>query len=605
MSAAPSGTNFSAPEAAAPGRAAWLAAGAVALLAIALYLPSLGHGFIWDDPLVLDRQLPYFDGPLDAFFPSADVPQWSPHYYRPVVVLSYLVDDALVGSLWPAAERAAGRRLVFHATPILGHGVASALVVVCALEFGRRRRNPSTALAGALGAGVLFAVHPVHVEPVAWLAGRSDVLCAVFFLAAVAAFQRWLAGRHTLWLLACGAAALAAMLSKEVGFALVALLPLLALLPVPGARPPARDALVALAPALGAALVALVLRAAAATPSVTAPGAWPGPSLAVLSALGWYGLKVIWPVPFSAFVPAVPDSTGLALAGLVLGAAVLGLVALALARRTHGAEAFAGALFLLTLAPALVVAVRTIAATPLAERYLYLPSAGIALLAGFLLERAAAIRSPAPARRVAAATLGPVLLVALVAAPATVLRQQVWRNDLAFWTDAAARAPGVALVQSALGTALVRAGQAEAGEARFRRALEVAERPPERAEARANLGSLFAQQRRWDEAIAQFRAALADGPQNAITHANLAQALLARYAARPVAGEKPAVMDEAARHLDAARRIDPRNATLQYNYGMLLLEMGRGREAEGPLREVIALAPDSSEAAAARRLLPR
>ncbi|MBP1612129.1 MAG: hypothetical protein H6Q01_792, partial [Acidobacteria bacterium] len=64
VGAGPSGNDSSAPAAGAPGRAAWLAAGAAALLAIALYLPSLGNGFIWDDPLVLDRQLPYFDGPL-------------------------------------------------------------------------------------------------------------------------------------------------------------------------------------------------------------------------------------------------------------------------------------------------------------------------------------------------------------------------------------------------------------------------------------------------------------------------------------------------------------------------------------------------------------
>ena len=55
----------------------------------------------------------------------------------------------------------------------------------------------------------------------------------------------------------------------------------------------------------------------------------------------------------------------------------------------------------------------------------------------------------------------------------------------------------------------------------------------------------------------------------------------------------------------AALLTDPRYAALPYNDGMLPVGMGRAREAEGPLPEVIALAPDSPEAAAARRLLPR
>ena len=59
-----------------PGaRRVWIAAVLVGLLAVAVFLPSLRNGFLWDDPIVLDRQLPYFSGPADAFFPPAGVPQ--------------------------------------------------------------------------------------------------------------------------------------------------------------------------------------------------------------------------------------------------------------------------------------------------------------------------------------------------------------------------------------------------------------------------------------------------------------------------------------------------------------------------------------------------
>ncbi len=588
-------------------RTTWIAAALVGALAVAVYLPSLRNDFVWDDPIVLERQLPYFDGPADAFFPPRDVPQWSAHYYRPLVVVSYLLDDLAVRAAYPPEARAEGRRLVFHATPVLLHGLASALVVALGAALARRFRGQQSTLAVPVAAGLLFAVHPVHVESVAWLAGRSDLLCAVFALAAILAWLRYLETRRAAWLPAAAALALAAMLSKEVGLALVALLPLLALLPRHGTGPPAHDArraagLAAAVAGLAAAL-ALALRWAAAASGPGTAIAWTDPLRRIFAALGWYAAKLIWPVPLSAFVDRVPGSAGLAIAGALVAGGIGTLVGASLARRRAGAEAFAAALFLLPLAPALAVAAGTIAATPLAERYLYLPSAGALLLAALVVENLALRRWPAAGRRAAAIVLGLAAAIAAVALPASLVRQRAWRDDLAFWSDAAEKAPGAWLAQDALGTALVDAGRAPEAEARFRRAAELATRPPDRARAHANLGSLYSRQQRWDAAVAEYRAALADDPGLDTAHANLAQALLARYAARPVPDEKPAVMAEAAGHFDAARRIDPRKASLHFAYGMLMVELERPADAVAPLREVIALAPDSPEAATARRVL--
>ena len=584
-------------------RATLIAAALVGLLAVAIYLPSLRNGFVWDDPIVLDRQLPYFDGPGDAFFPPPDVPQWGAHYYRPLVVVSYLLDDLIVRAAFRPEARAEGRRLVFHATPVLLHGVASALVVALGAALARRFREGRSSLAVPVAAGLLFAVHPVHVESVAWLAGRSDLLCAAFALAALAASLRWLETRRTAWVAATGALALAAMLSKEVGLSLIGLLPLLAWLPRGALRGRARDVGLAAGVAGLAAAVMLALRWGAAPLGPTQPIAWTEPGRAILAALGWYSLKVAWPAPFSAFVDRVPDSAGLTIAGALVGTGLGALVLGSLSRGRAGAEALGAALFLFPLAPALAVAAGTIAATPLAERYLYLPSAGAALLAALVVEDLVPRRVSAPDRRTGAVVLGTTVAIAAVALPATVVRQRVWRDDLAFWSDAAEKSPQAWLVQDALGTALANAGRLAEADARFRRAAELATRPFDRARARTNLGSLASREQRWDAAIAEFRAALADDPQLDAAHANLAQALLARYAARPVPADKPAVMAEAAGHFDAARRLDPRKASVHFAYGMLMVDMGRPAEAIQPLREVIALAPDSPEAGTARRVL--
>ncbi|MCU0222546.1 MAG: tetratricopeptide repeat protein [Acidobacteria bacterium] len=587
-----------------------IAAVLVGLLAVAVFLPSLHNGFIWDDAIVLDRQLPYFDGPADAFFPPAGVPQWGAHYYRPMVVLSYLLDDLVVRSFYPPEARDAGRRLVFHASPVLLHGVSSALVVALGAALLRRFRPGACGpLAVPVAAGVLFALHPVHVESVAWLAGRSDVLCAAFALGSLVAFARWLETRSPAGLLAAALLALGSMLSKEVGLALVALLPLLATLPrgdaerassaAPGVG---KDAALGAAFAGAGAAVALGLRLAAAPAGPAQPIAWTDPLRTMLTALGWYSVKAVLPTPLQAFFDRVPVSGALALLGALVAAGTGALVAFSLARRRAGAEAFAAALFLLTLAPSLAVAAGTIAATPLAERYLYLPSAGAVLLFALALGRLAARplwRVPRPA----AVVLGVAAAVAAVALPATVLRQRVWRDDLAFWSHAAKKSPGSWLAQDALGTALAGAGRLPEAEAHFRRAAVQAERPLDRARVRANLGSLLARQQRWDDAIAQFREALADDPQLDAAHGNLGQALLARYAARPRPADRAAVMAEAAEHFDAARRLDPRQASLHLAYGMLMIELGRPAEAAPPLREVIAIAPGSREAATARRAL--
>jgi tetratricopeptide (TPR) repeat protein len=494
---------------------------------------------------------------------------------------------------------------------VLLHGVSSALVVALGAALLRRfRPGASGPFAVPVAAGVLFALHPVHVESVACLAGRSDLLCAAFALGSLVAFARWLETRRTAGLVAAALLALGSMLSKEVGLALVALLPLLAALPrgeasrtSPAAPGPGTDAALGAALAGAAAAVALGLRLAAASAGAAQPIAWTDPLRTMLTALGWYSVKAAWPAPFSAFVDRVPASAALALLGALVAGCIAALVALSLARRRAGAEAFAAALFLLTLAPALAIAAGTIAATPLAERYLYLPSAGAVLLFALALDGLAARRAPGRAPRPSAVVLGVAAAAAAVALPATVLRQRVWRDDLAFWTDAAEKSPEAWLPQDALGTALAGAGRLPEAEARFRRAAARAERPHDRARVRANLGSLLARQQRWDEAIACFREALADDPPLDAAHGNLGQALLARYAARPRPEDRAAVMSEAAGHFDAARRLDPRQPSLHFAYGMLMVELGRPAEAAAPLREVIALAPGSREAAAARRAL--
>src|SRR5579862_6787388 len=181
-----------------------LSASLVAACAVLVYLPALRNGFIWDDPLVL-QQLRAIHAWSDLITMPPQIPRF---YYRPVIFVTYLIDRAIGGEtpLW------------FHASVIASHALNSLLVFVLARHlFGKHSGIP-------LASAVLFAVAPIHVESVAWMAGRSDVVACTFLLLTVllslhrdAAWTAWLAAL----------AFFLALLSKETAVSGLVLIPAL------------------------------------------------------------------------------------------------------------------------------------------------------------------------------------------------------------------------------------------------------------------------------------------------------------------------------------------------------------------------------------------
>jgi hypothetical protein len=179
-------------------RAVWVAALAAALV----YLPALRNRWALDDHAIVEDNPAAHSirGALDAAFS----PYWpykdgfSAGLYRPLTTLSYAVDWTIAGDhpWW------------FHLTNILLHALATALVVLVALRW--------LAPPGALAAGLLFATHAVHVEAVANVVGRAEVLAAIGMLGAVLAARRHRRGGGA-WLIAALLAVLLALGSKESG----------------------------------------------------------------------------------------------------------------------------------------------------------------------------------------------------------------------------------------------------------------------------------------------------------------------------------------------------------------------------------------------------
>lgn len=162
--------------------------------AVALYLPTIQYGFVQDDRAVIVSNPAAHS--IGAALRAFDDPYWPPEsgagLYRPVTILSYAVDWTLSG----------GRAGWLHVMNALWHGLAALLFTLVLARW----LSPL----GAVAAGLVFAWHPVHVEGVASLVGRAELLAAALILGAVLAARRG-------WWVGAVLCALLAMLSKEHG----------------------------------------------------------------------------------------------------------------------------------------------------------------------------------------------------------------------------------------------------------------------------------------------------------------------------------------------------------------------------------------------------
>ena len=154
----------------------------IAVLACLVFLPALGNGFInWDDDKnVYDNT---FIRSLDARLFTSAFLDYPVDYWRPLTWMSHAVDYAIWG-LDPFGH---------HLTSIILHGINTLLVVLLMIRLLEAVRNTSPGaglsdrmmFTAAGTTGLLFGLHPLHVESVAWISERKDLLCAMFFLLSI------------------------------------------------------------------------------------------------------------------------------------------------------------------------------------------------------------------------------------------------------------------------------------------------------------------------------------------------------------------------------------------------------------------------------------
>jgi tetratricopeptide (TPR) repeat protein len=486
--------------------------------AVVVYARSLSGGFIWDDPLVL-QQLRPIQSLRDLLFPPPIIPKF---YFRPLIFVSYLLDRTLGGEtpFW------------FHASVLVFH----AINVVLAFVLAKRLFAEEQLIAA--GGALLFAVFPTHVESVAWMAGRSDVIVCTFVLLTMLLFlerqQPWSA-----WL--GGVTFLLGTLSKELALACLVLVPALDLVST-GRLYWRRYVPLALA-----AVVYFALRRQALGAFVGGmPTATPVPQLTneVLRAVGFYLVEAVTPLQLCAYIPAVPAGAGYLLAGLL--ALVLGGALIVLAwRRGRWPLAFLVAWFFITLAPSLTVIVRRSASAPVADRYLYVPSvASCLLLSWALVHLTRRLRLSA---RWTAATF--VILGFMLGAQA-LFYTRVWADDLSFWSDVAAKVQNDALPHRELATALLNRNRLDEADRELQRALAAPSDSIGEAMTYNQLGNLYRRLARYQEAEQAFETGIKLQPHPTLYH-NLGMAVMLHLEEEQRQGDQPAMRRDIVRARDA------------------------------------------------------
>jgi tetratricopeptide (TPR) repeat protein len=540
------------------------ALGALALAAAVgwAYAPVLACGFIWDDDFYVTANAPLRspDGLRRIWLEPGATPQ-----YYPLVHTSYWLEARLWGFA-PAG---------YHAVNLILHALCAVLAWRVLLALG----VPGAA---AWLTAAVFALHPVHVESVAWITERKNVLSGAGYLGALLAYLRFLAlapgarGRARLYLLSF-ALYLGALASKTVTSTLAPALLLLSW--GRSGRITARD-VARLVPFLVAGVLLGLVTIWLERRVVGAVGPeWElSPIERVLiagRALWFYLGKLLWPAQLAFIYPRWRIDAGAAWQYLPPAAALLALAALWLARVRIGRWPFvAMAFFAGTLVPALgFFDVYPMRFSFVADHFQYLASLGPIALAVALAERAT-VRLGLPGRLAGAALAGLAL-----AALAGQVRAQIpmYRDAEALWQETIRRNPEAWIAWNNLGQIVSARGESQRAIELYRRAIALNERYEM---GHYNLGSALADQGRLEEALPHLERAIEIKSDFADAHNNLGNALGRRgdYAA-------------AIAHYRAALAIDERMAKVHYNLGVALREQGELAAASAAFTRAVELRP--------------
>lgn len=475
------------------------------------FLPALSGSFLnWDDNVNFLDNLAYRGlGPENVRWAFTSVVFG---HYIPLTRLTWSF-NYVVGGMDPWSYHLLN--LLLHgANTVLFYAVARRLLAAASGAGSQDERDAPEVLAAAAGAALVFGVHPLRVEPVAWISGRADLLCALFVLVAAWAYLRAVEGpgpARRVPLLGSIVALVAALLSKGVALPFVAALLLLDVYPLRrltglGWWRLVREKIPHLVVTLvGAGIVIHAVREGAVLTGAVDYHVASRITVALYSFVASL-VRVVWPAALSPLyempIQASLADTRFALAG---GAAVLVTVLLIILRHRWPAGLAAWTFSALMLAPTSAALRQGADLAP--DRYTYLAGLGFMLLAGGAIRAAIRlVRRGALSRSVAWVVAGAAAVAVLGLGATSWGLSEVWRESETLWAWAVEVDPACSVCHSQLGGSLLagaNASRAVEAEGLLRRAIDLR---PDLPEAYFNLGTALALQGRYEEAEGPLRA---------------------------------------------------------------------------------------------------
>lgn len=425
----------------------WIVCALIFLISFLTYAPSLGNEFVWDDVITIEKKYYKFKtSKVASHIIPKEKKKRKASYYRPVIFASIVIDY----KLWK--DKPFGYHLTNNFLFSLSSVVFFLLVLLILKEFHIGSKEYIAAIAA-----LVYIVHPMHVESVSWISGRSDVICTLFFLSAfvfhILSYKNFKFFPVVLLML------ILSFLSKELAVSFPFLV--LAYDLLKSKKIKLRNIYISL---IYFSLMAIYLflrgRSNLNIPGLSRQtiGISYGDSIelthylksiaVMFNAYLFYFIKIVFPFKFNALITEVPKDTLYTVLSIVVISALSIWTFISIKFKT-GLKAIGIIWILLTLGPSVLVAIFQVSTTPLAERYLFLPICGFSILVSFIIWP---YFVKPKTNKIAVALFFSVCLLLLFF---NVQRQSVWKDRVSLWDDISTKSESSAVAKVNRGMALI------------------------------------------------------------------------------------------------------------------------------------------------------
>lgn len=559
----------------------WLSALLIAFITFLVYLPALQNGFVnWDDPnyVYVNPNIQSLDYRfLKWSFTNAVASLW-----HPLTLFSLAIDYAL----WRHNP------FGYHLTNTIIHVLNTCLVFILAVRLQSIHERfssgwaedlefPKKKILIAIATAIIFGIHPIHVESVAWISERKDVLCAVFFLMTMLAYLNYATAnsrrRRVRYYLLCVALFLLALMSKPMAVSLPIVLLFIDFYPLK--RLNTRFVLVEKIPFLVLSLISSLLtisfhRTSGALMELEAYP-WQMRLFTAVSAYIMYLLKMVMPFNLAPIYP-LPKEIDFSSPVFIIPFILLITMTIFCFRTSNKSYLTTWFYYIVTLIP--VIGIVQVGSQAMADRYTYLPSIGPFLLVGvgigILFGKLSHKRQKVHASIILIAIMG---LLSFV----TVRQISVWRDSITLWTFQIKLYP-VAVAYNNRGNVYQNMGNHQQAIIDYTKAIEI---DPRYAIAYNNRGSIYDTIGAHMQAIDDYNMAIKLNPgylnayfNRGNTYANI--------------GANVQAIDD----YSMAIKLNPEDADVYKLRGISYGTMGNYRQALNNLKKAIELNPEDQEA---------